>query len=48
LLCLDTFWRSERRHLLFPHPRPPTCLKTEMCRIRRQTQKEDCFFRAPE
>jgi hypothetical protein len=27
LLCLDTFWRNERWHLLFPHTRPPNLSK---------------------
>lgn len=27
LLCLDTFWRHERWHLLFPHTRPANLSK---------------------
>jgi hypothetical protein len=26
-LCLDTFWRNERWHLLFPHTRPANLSK---------------------
>jgi hypothetical protein len=27
LLCLDTFWRNERWHLVFPHTRPANLSK---------------------